>query len=89
MVCDEAAPSPDHELLSKTDHQFLRGALINLPARLARIIRLRFGLDGADEHTLEEVGRRLGLTRERIRQLQKEAFHKLRLMMEETSVQAG
>jgi RNA polymerase sigma factor (sigma-70 family) len=49
-----------------------------LPAREATIIRMRYGLHDGRPHTLDEIGRHLGLTRERIRQLEKEALAKLR-----------
>ena len=53
-------------------------ALSTLRDREARIIRLRFGLDGARKYTLEEVGREFGVTRERIRQIEAKALRKLR-----------
>jgi len=49
----------------------------HLPAREREILQLRFGLKGEKEHTLEEVGDRLGVTRERIRQLEERALHRL------------
>jgi RNA polymerase primary sigma factor len=45
-------------------------------------LRARFGLDGGPEQTLEEVGRKCGLTRERVRQLQNIALKRLRMMIE-------
>lgn len=53
-------------------------ALRTLPPRDARVIRLYFGLDGGREHTLEEIGTMLGVTRERIRQLRDRALKRLR-----------
>jgi RNA polymerase primary sigma factor len=52
--------------------------LHTLNQREATILTLRFGLDGSEERTLEEIGDKLGVTRERIRQLQNEALSKLR-----------
>ena len=54
------------------------GALETLEARDAKVLRLYFGLDGECEHTLEEIGNMLGVTRERIRQLRDRALRRLR-----------
>lgn len=56
----------------------IAGALATLPPREARILKLRFGLIDGKEHTLEEVGQKFGLTRERIRQIEQKALRKLR-----------
>ena len=56
----------------------LAEALDLLPQRSARILRLHFGLEGGREHTLEEIGAVLGVTRERVRQLRDRAFRRLR-----------
>ncbi len=53
-------------------------ALTTLPPRDARVLRLYFGLDGGREHTLEEIGGMLGVTRERVRQLRDRALKRLR-----------
>ena len=55
--------------------------LSQLEPREADIIRLRFGLEGRDPLTLEEVGAKIGVTRERIRQLQEQALRQLRKNM--------
>jgi RNA polymerase primary sigma factor len=52
--------------------------LVNLDDREATIIRLRFGLDGESPFTLKEVGEKMGYTKERIRQIEREALAKLR-----------
>lgn len=72
------APAPDTLVMRASLRDDLRAALETLPPREARILRLRFGLDGAPPLTLVEVGAKFGLTRERIRQLEKEALAKLR-----------
>jgi RNA polymerase primary sigma factor len=82
LVADEYSVSPADELQRKVDHAKLRRLLRRLPEREARILHLRFGLNGGDELTLEDVGREFNLTRERIRQLQNEAFAKLKAMMD-------
>ncbi len=82
LVGDEQAATPFEKLRDNADHHLLRKLMDKLPAREAQILRARFGLDGGEEETLEEIGVRFGLTRERIRQLQNEAFEKLREMLE-------
>src|SRR6185503_6010857 len=71
---------PDTE--EKTMERFLtdevEGALRTLPPRDAKVLRLYFGLDGGREHTLEEIGGMLGVTRERVRQLRDRALKRLR-----------
>ena len=56
----------------------LSQALATLEARDAKVLRLYFGLEGEREHTLEEIGNMLGVTRERIRQLRDRALRRLR-----------
>jgi RNA polymerase primary sigma factor len=85
LVADENAATPYEALLGKTETKLIHKLVEKLPEREAKIIRLRFGLDGGSERTLEEVGSKLNLTRERIRQLQNLAFAKLRRMLEEPS----
>ena len=58
--------------------QEIESALATLPPRDAKVLRLYFGLDGGREHTLEEIGGMLGVTRERIRQLRDRALKRLR-----------
>jgi len=53
-------------------------ALSSLAPREQRILRLRYGLANGKYHTLEEVGQKFGLTRERIRQIERQALHRLR-----------
>ncbi|WP_030915051.1 RNA polymerase sigma factor [Streptosporangium amethystogenes] len=70
----EASEVVDRQLLGEQ----LRGVLGNLSPREAKIMALRFGLIDGKPHTLDEIGKHLGLTRERIRQLEKESLSKLR-----------
>ncbi len=82
VVADENAATPFERLQNQTETALVRKLVENLPEREARILRLRFGLDSGQEQTLETVGRKLKLTRERIRQVQNMALQKLRQMLE-------
>ena len=78
LLGDEAQPDPFRALRDKSVASELDVLLAKLEPREAEIIRLRFGLGGASELTLEEVGVKFDLTRERVRQLQHLALMKLR-----------
>ena len=82
VVSDEKADTPYQQLEGKTNTELIREMLDTLPPREATILRYRFGLDGDEEKTLEEVGQKFGVTRERIRQLQDIALKKLRKKIE-------
>jgi RNA polymerase primary sigma factor len=82
IIEDEAALTP-HELLRiKSMRQGIRQHLKDLTPREAEIISLRFGLDGQEPRTLDEVGRKFKVTRERIRQIQDLALTRLRRRLE-------
>jgi len=81
MVGDENATSPFETLREKTRNSDLYSMISTLEPREAEIIKLRFGLDGYDELTLEEVGQKFRVTRERVRQLQNIALSKMRKAM--------
>ncbi|HWL17952.1 MAG TPA: RNA polymerase sigma factor RpoD/SigA [Opitutus sp.] len=81
IVGDESALNPFEGLRDKNMNLDLHAMVASLDAREAEIIRLRFGLDGKDELTLEEVGKRFHVTRERIRQLEYLALSKMRKAM--------
>ena len=77
FVEDEAAPSPfDEAQLSLRKDEIVR-ALGALSERERRVLELRFGLSGEEPHTLEQVGRSFGVTRERIRQIEAKTLAKL------------
>lgn len=78
FVEDRAVPKPTEEATTGLLRDQLGKTLESLPARERRIIEMRFGLDDGYCRTLEEIGVELCLTRERIRQLEKEALAKLR-----------
>jgi len=81
IVGDENAVSPFENLRAKNLNNDLHSMVDSLDPREAEIIKLRFGLDGHDELTLEEVGRKFRVTRERVRQLQNLALSKMRRAM--------
>ena len=82
IVEDENATSPYEDLEEKTVTGMLQDMVKHLDAREATILRYRFGLDGGTEKTLEQVGEKFGVTRERVRQIQNLALRKLRKMIE-------
>ncbi len=82
VVEDERAVDPYHELEDKTMVNMLQDMVKHLDEREATILRYRFGLDGGVEKTLEEVGEKFDVTRERVRQIQNLALRKLRKMIE-------
>jgi len=82
VVEDERAEDPYEKLEEKTVNVMLDELIERLDPREKTILRYRFGLDGGSERTLEEVGERFNVTRERIRQIQNIALAKLRRMIE-------
>lgn len=82
-VEDENLERPENTIANEALSEKLSDALKNLSPREEQIIRLRFGLDNDVKYTLDEIGRRFNLTRERIRQIEKKALQKLRRLDEE------
>jgi RNA polymerase primary sigma factor len=82
VVQDESADTPYEQLEEKTVTRMLQEMVKTLDPREATILRARFGLDGGPQKTLEEVGQKFGVTRERVRQIQNIALKKLRKMIE-------
>jgi RNA polymerase primary sigma factor len=82
IVADEKADTPYEELDTKTVQRMLRELVGNLNNREIDILRARFGLDGGPRQNLEQVGQRLNITRERVRQIQNIALGKLRKMLQ-------
>jgi RNA polymerase primary sigma factor len=82
VVQDEAADTPYEQLEEKTVTRMLQEMVKDLDVRESTILRARFGLDGGPQRTLEEVGEKFGVTRERVRQIQNIALKKLRKMIE-------
>jgi RNA polymerase primary sigma factor len=78
FIVDETAPSPTQVTEKRLLRESLERMLASLAPREARVLRLRFGLNGDRAHTLKEVGDRIGVTRERVRQIEGKALRKLR-----------
>ena len=78
FIEDTDAKQPPDAVAEKLFHEQLDAFLETLSPREARILNLRYGLDGSDPHTLKEVGKIIGVSRERIRQVEKAALQKLR-----------
>jgi RNA polymerase primary sigma factor len=79
-------PLPDEQVEDSLRSQTLADALHSLPDRHRAVVILRYGLDDAEPKTLEEIGRRLGLTRERVRQIEVEALKRLSTLHEMEAV---
>ena len=82
LLCDEMTPAPDAALEAEDERRSARDAVLALSERERRVLELRFGIGADTPRTLREVGRHLGLTRERIRQIEKQAVEKLRRRLE-------
>jgi RNA polymerase primary sigma factor len=78
FIEDDLTPTPLQSAYDSMLKDKLEEVLTTLAPREARILRLRFGLDDGNPYTLEEVGRKFGLTRERIRQIEGRALRRLR-----------
>jgi len=77
MVMDERMKSPEDELLETDVLRHVREQMADMDEREATVLRLRFGLGGIEPHTLKEIGEKLSLTRERVRQIETEALKRL------------
>ena len=78
FIEDKQAASPSEVVIDRNLKEHAVDMLNDLTPREAKVIRMRFGLEDGDEHTLEEVGRCLGVTRERTRQIEAQALRTLR-----------
>jgi RNA polymerase primary sigma factor len=71
-------PTPEEEVTYSLQEQALRKAVAELPEREQQVVRLRYGLNGdTDPKSLEAIGRELGITRERVRQIEASALEHL------------
>lgn len=78
FIEDQESPSPVESATQHLLEETIEEVLSELTPRQSHILRLRFGLGGGEPHTLEEIANKFGLSRERIRQLEKEALRRLR-----------
>ncbi|NIS79393.1 MAG: sigma-70 family RNA polymerase sigma factor [Anaerolineales bacterium] len=78
FIEDEDSPAPPDAVTQNLLKEHLRDVLNNLPPREVRILQLRYGLMDGRSYTLEEVGRKMGVTRERVRQIEAQALSRLR-----------
>jgi RNA polymerase primary sigma factor len=74
----ESIPSAELELIRTSFESQIQGMVADLEAKEREVIRMRFGLDGEEPRTLQEIGDALGLSRERVRQIESKAKEKLR-----------
>jgi RNA polymerase primary sigma factor len=79
FIQDDDSPAPAEMVTSQVLREQLAEILDTLPPREVRILQLRYGLLDGETYTLEEVGRKLGVTRERVRQIEAQALSRLRL----------
>ena len=78
VLGDDDQPNPDHTLIKESLRREVERALYTLTTREADVIRLYFGLAGEQPMTLEEIGERFDLTRERVRQIKEKAIRRLK-----------
>jgi RNA polymerase primary sigma factor len=83
MVTDDRQQSPDDALVESDSLHHVMNMLQTMDTREATVLRLRFGLDSNEPKTLKEIGEQLGLTRERVRQIETEALNKMAESMED------
>lgn len=77
-LSDEGSSSPEESAIRLALKVDLNEALATLKPREAKIVRMRYGMDAGADYTLEEIGQQYGLSRERVRQLERQALRKLR-----------
>jgi RNA polymerase primary sigma factor len=78
LIEDVGAPNPEESIAELMSNADLRERLEALPPRELQVLQLRYGLEGEEPLTLSEIGRRMGVTRERARQLEAQALKRLR-----------
>lgn len=84
MLPDEKTPAPEDLIFNQAESQVLEKLLGELTDREAEILRLRYGLEENEPMTLKDIGQKVGLTRERVRQIETEALRKLHAILSDT-----
>jgi RNA polymerase primary sigma factor len=82
FIADESAPLPDEEASVTMRNETLKQVLSTLSYRERRVLEMRYGLDGQQPRTLDEVGRIFNITRERVRQIENHSLKKLQALAE-------
>ena len=77
LLADKKTPQPGAAMFSESEANMLQCLLDQIDEREAAILRMRFGFDDGEAMTLKDIGKRIGLTRERVRQIETEALRKL------------
>lgn len=83
LLADDKTPSPEEAAFSNADAELIEKLLSRIDEREATILTLRYGLNNEAPMTLKQIGTEVGLTRERVRQLERDALRKLREALEE------
>ena len=78
VLHDEHLPSPASGVDEESTRRFLNECIAELPDTEQSILRMRYGLNSSEPRTLESIGRQIGITRERVRQLEKLALSRIR-----------
>ncbi len=81
LLADKRTPQPDAAMFSESESTMLQRLLDQIDEREATILRMRFGFDDGEAMTLKDIGKKIGLTRERVRQIESEALRKLNEMI--------
>lgn len=84
LLADEKARSPEEIAFSRADSEVVERLLARIDEREATILKLRYGLEDQEPMTLKQIGAKIGLTRERVRQLEREALKKLKEVLAES-----
>lgn len=89
FIPDETEQAPEDQVHQESLRTMLNKLLPKLPIREERILRLRFGLEDGIAHTLEEVALKIGVTRERVRQIEKQALNRLRELADKANIHSN